>query len=120
MTIRDNRDYTRIVLYSYYTNITGWGVHLRQSIFENVFAACRSRAQQMLQRRCQPRLGRKNRKKMHSNTQKNSTTIIVVIVIMCIIGVEGCSRSDLKEEAWTDGWRRKCTVVPASAAAAIS
>ena len=27
-TIRDNRDYIRVLLYSYYTSITGWGVLL--------------------------------------------------------------------------------------------
>ena len=27
--IRDNRDYIRVLLYSYYTTITGWGVLLR-------------------------------------------------------------------------------------------
>ena len=26
--IRDNRDYIRVLLYSYYTTITGWGVLL--------------------------------------------------------------------------------------------
>ena len=31
MTIRDNRDYLRVLLYSYYTTITGWGVLLRYS-----------------------------------------------------------------------------------------
>ena len=29
VTIRDNRDYIRVLLYSYYTTITGWGVLLR-------------------------------------------------------------------------------------------
>ena len=29
VTIRDNRDYVRVLLYSYYTTITGWGVLLR-------------------------------------------------------------------------------------------
>ena len=29
MTTRDNRDYIRVLLYSYYTTITGWGVLLR-------------------------------------------------------------------------------------------
>ena len=29
MTIRDNRDYIRVLLYSYYTTITGWGVLVR-------------------------------------------------------------------------------------------
>ena len=29
--IGDNRDYTRVLLYSYYTTITGWGVLLRQT-----------------------------------------------------------------------------------------
>ena len=27
VTIGDNRDYIRVLLYSYYTTITGWGVH---------------------------------------------------------------------------------------------
>ena len=30
VTIRDNKDYIRVLLYSYYTTITGWGVFLRQ------------------------------------------------------------------------------------------
>ena len=34
VTIRDNRDYIRVLLYSYYTTITGWGVLL------NISAAC--------------------------------------------------------------------------------
>ena len=29
VTIRDNRGYIRVLLYSYYTTITGWGVLLR-------------------------------------------------------------------------------------------
>ena len=29
VTIRDNRDYIRALVYSYYTTITGWGVLLR-------------------------------------------------------------------------------------------
>ena len=29
VTIKDNRDDIRILLYSYYTTITGWGVLLR-------------------------------------------------------------------------------------------
>ena len=29
VTLRDNRDHIRVLLYSYYTTITGWGVHLR-------------------------------------------------------------------------------------------
>ena len=29
LTIRDNRDYIRVLLYSYYITITGWGVLLR-------------------------------------------------------------------------------------------
>ena len=29
MTIRDNRDNIRVLYYSYYTTITGWGVLLR-------------------------------------------------------------------------------------------
>ena len=32
MTIGDNRDYIRVLLYSYYTPITGWGVLLRNSV----------------------------------------------------------------------------------------
>ena len=28
VTIRDNRNYIRVLLYSYYTTITGWGVLL--------------------------------------------------------------------------------------------
>ena len=28
VTIGDNRDYIRVLLYSYYTTITGWGVLL--------------------------------------------------------------------------------------------
>ena len=31
VTIMDNRDYGRVLLYSYYTTITGWGVLLRQT-----------------------------------------------------------------------------------------
>ena len=31
MTIGDNRDYIGVLLYSYYTTITGWGVLLRKS-----------------------------------------------------------------------------------------
>ena len=29
MTIMDNKDYIRVLLYSYYNTITGWGVLLR-------------------------------------------------------------------------------------------
>ena len=29
VTIRDNKDYIRVLLYSYYTTITGWGVLLK-------------------------------------------------------------------------------------------
>ena len=29
VAIRDNKDYIRVLLYSYYTTITGWGVLLR-------------------------------------------------------------------------------------------
>ena len=32
MTIRDNRDYIRVLSYSYYTTITGWGVLLRSTL----------------------------------------------------------------------------------------
>ena len=32
VTIGDNRDYIRVLSYSYYTTITGWGVLLRQSV----------------------------------------------------------------------------------------
>ena len=28
VTIRDNKEYIRVLLYSYYTTITGWGVLL--------------------------------------------------------------------------------------------
>ena len=28
VTIRDNEDYSRVLFYSYYTTITGWGVLL--------------------------------------------------------------------------------------------
>ena len=31
VTMRDNRDYIRVLLYSYYTTITGWGVLLRHA-----------------------------------------------------------------------------------------
>ena len=31
MTVRDNKDYIRVLLYSYYSNITGWGVLLRST-----------------------------------------------------------------------------------------
>ena len=31
VTIGDNRDYIRILLYSYYTTITGWGVLLKRT-----------------------------------------------------------------------------------------
>ena len=33
VTIRDNRDYIRVLLYSYYTTITGWGVLLRYTVY---------------------------------------------------------------------------------------
>ena len=29
VTIRDNRDYIKVLFYSYYTTITGWGVLLK-------------------------------------------------------------------------------------------
>ena len=32
VTIKDNKDYIRVLLYSYYTTITGWGVLLRDSL----------------------------------------------------------------------------------------
>ena len=32
VTIRENRDYIRVLLYSYYTTITGWGVLLIYTI----------------------------------------------------------------------------------------
>ena len=35
VTIRDNRDYIRVLLYSYYTTITGWGVLLRYATFHH-------------------------------------------------------------------------------------
>ena len=31
VTIRDNRDYSRVLLYSYYTTITGWGALLTKT-----------------------------------------------------------------------------------------
>ena len=31
VTVMDNRDYIRVLLYSYYTTITGWGVLLRHA-----------------------------------------------------------------------------------------
>ena len=34
VTIMDNRDYIRVLLYSDYTTITGWGVLLRYSLKE--------------------------------------------------------------------------------------
>ena len=33
VTIRGNRDYVRVLVYSLYTAITGWGVRLRDSVF---------------------------------------------------------------------------------------
>ena len=36
VTIRDNRDYIRVLLYSYYTTITGWGVLLRYIISKHI------------------------------------------------------------------------------------
>ena len=33
VTIRDNKDYIRVLLYSYYTTITGWGVLLRYLVY---------------------------------------------------------------------------------------
>ena len=36
VTIRDNRDYIGVLLYSYYTTITGWGVLLSYMVvFQN-------------------------------------------------------------------------------------
>ena len=32
MAIRDNKDYIRVPLYSYYTTITGWGVLLKYAL----------------------------------------------------------------------------------------
>ena len=32
VTITDNRDYIRVLLYSYYTTITGWGVLLKDTM----------------------------------------------------------------------------------------
>ena len=34
MTARDNRDYIRVLSYSYYTTITGWGVLLSQGVVD--------------------------------------------------------------------------------------
>ena len=47
MTIRDNRDYIRALLYSYYTTITGWGVLLRY-----IFGASEKRAPPSFLRPC--------------------------------------------------------------------
>ena len=33
MTIRDNRDYIRVLFYSHYTTITGWGVLLKYNSY---------------------------------------------------------------------------------------
>ena len=35
MTIRDNRDYIRVLLNSYYTTMTGWGVLLNDNDSSN-------------------------------------------------------------------------------------
>ena len=32
VTMRDKKDYIRVLLYSYYTTITGWGVLLRYTL----------------------------------------------------------------------------------------
>ena len=32
VTIRENRDHVRVLLYAYYTTITGWGVLLRFTV----------------------------------------------------------------------------------------
>ena len=36
VTIGDNRDYIRVLLYSYYTTITGWGVLLHHGLDSGV------------------------------------------------------------------------------------
>ena len=36
VTIRDNRDSIRVLLYSYYTTITGWGVLLKSNVYKNL------------------------------------------------------------------------------------
>ena len=36
MTVRDNRDYIWVLLYSYYTTITGWGVPLSNAKHKNI------------------------------------------------------------------------------------
>ena len=36
MTVRDNRDYIRVLLYSYYTTITGWGVLLNETYADSL------------------------------------------------------------------------------------
>ena len=38
VTIRENRDYIRVLLDSYYTTISGWGVLLREDHFEEAQA----------------------------------------------------------------------------------
>ena len=39
VTIRDNRDYIRVLLYSYYTTVTGWGVLLTYR--SDIYFGCR-------------------------------------------------------------------------------
>ena len=36
VTIRENRDYIRVLFYSYYTTITGWGVLLKYRVLRDV------------------------------------------------------------------------------------
>ena len=36
MTVRDNRDFIRVLLYSYHTTITGWGVLLSNATHKNI------------------------------------------------------------------------------------
>ena len=38
MTIEDNRDYVRVLLHSYYTTITGWGVLLNYRLRFSIVA----------------------------------------------------------------------------------
>ena len=49
VTIRDNRDYVRVLLYSYYTTITGWGVLQKYPGHLNCqrAASCRERRQKL-------------------------------------------------------------------------
>ena len=36
VTIRDNKDYIRVLLYSYYSTITGWGVFISYMSYDYI------------------------------------------------------------------------------------